>query len=116
MAVIKVFVAGKDIEWGQSQSVLATDYGIITDLKTSATADEEIIPDGNGEDAGVVLYNQKTTYDATVIYKPAATLPAIGDKVTVAGVPNCIVKEIGQETGNKTAKKVTIKFVKHVNI
>ena len=77
MAVLKVFVSGKDVDWGQSQSVLPTDYGIITDMKEAISADREEIPDGNGEAAGLVFYNGKRTFDCTVIAKPAASLPAI---------------------------------------
>jgi hypothetical protein len=116
MAVLKVFVAGKDIDWGQPQAVLPTDYGIITDMKEAISADKEEIPDGNGEAAGQVFYNGKKTFDCTIIYKPAAILPAIGDKVTVDGNAGCLVESVGKETGNKMAKKVTMQFVKYVNI
>ena len=108
-----VIKGGSSIVWGSRDSVTApaTSMGTVIAFDTDVAAQFEKIENEQGAVTGIVIYDTETTLKLTVVASSTATLPAMGDTLTVGGVSATVLK-CGRKAGNKATVKFEVEATK----
>lgn len=108
-AIIK---GNSTITWGAGTGAA---LGKVQSASKKTGSDKIELLDENGEVFTVVYFNEKKECQFEAIALSAATLPAIGDTITIGGVSSCLVDSIEEKWDNKTAKMFTVTATKYLN-
>lgn len=76
-------------------------------IDKNQSASEDTVSDQNGNIAGAVLYDRVTTRKISAEFATGATMPAIGDSLTLDGVSYTVIS-VNEAQSNKGAAKVDI--------
>ena len=98
---------GSSVVWGSTESVTApaTSMGTVIAHDVDSDAKYEPVENNMGAVTGIVIYDTETVVKLTIVAEAAATLPAMGDTLTVGGVSATVLK-----TASRAANKQTKKF------
>lgn len=102
---------GQDVVWGTSTAGTLAQGKILSLSKKSGSKlfEQE---DENGETYSVIYYDPTTEVQVEVLVKSAATIPAPGDVVTVAGVTDMLVLDSEQKWQAGQTKKLALNLKK----
>ena len=100
------------IVWGTDELDPQGNIGIITRGNSKRTSDKVEIKDNNGYTVTVVYFNERNETSIEIVYQGTATLPEIGDDVTIAGIP-CICDNTEIVWEQAGVKKFTLNATKY---
>lgn len=93
------------IQWGAPDG---STYGEIQSMTKRSSGDQHPFRDHEGAVKTVVVTDVHDEVEMEVLVKSGASLPAVGDQVTVNGISNLYVTGVSEQWSNEDAKKATI--------
>jgi len=93
------------ITWGAPSD---NAYGEIQSMTKRSSGDQHPFRDHEGAVKTVVVSDIHDEYEMEVLLKTGATLPSIGDTVTIDGNSSLYVTGVTKQWSNEDAQKVTI--------
>lgn len=98
---------GSSVVWGSTDAVTApaTSMGTVIAHDVDNDAKYEPVENNMGAVTGIVIYDTETVVKLTIVAGAAATLPAVGDTLTVGAISATVLK-----TASRAANKQTKKF------
>lgn len=108
---------GSSVVWGTRDAITApaTSMGTLIQFDSDAEGKYEAVENDQGAVTGIVIYDTETTLKITVVATSTATLPAIGDTLTIGGVSATVLKA-ATRAQNKSTKKFEIEAHKWANL
>lgn len=108
---------GSSVVWGTRDAITApaTSMGTLIAFDTDSEGKYEPVESDQGAVTGIVIYDTETTLKLTVVASSTATLPAIGDTLTVGGVSATVLKA-STRASNKSTKKFELEAHKWANL
>lgn len=100
-------VGGSSVIWGTQDSITApaASMGTLIAFDTDEDAKFEPVENEQGAVTGIVIYDTETVLKITVVASSTATLPAMGDPLTIGAVSGTVLK-----TARRAQNKSTVKF------
>ena len=100
-------IGGSSVIWGSVDTVSApaTSMGTVIAHDVDNDAKYEPVENNMGAVTGIVIYDTETVVKLTIVAGADATLPAMGDTLTVGAISATVLK-----TASRAANKQTKKF------
>ncbi len=98
---------GSSVVWGTKDAITApaTSMGTLIAFDTDVDAKYEPVESNQGAVTGIVIYDTETVLKLTVVASSTATLPEMGDTLTIGSVSGTVLK-----TARRASNKSTVKF------
>jgi hypothetical protein len=100
--------------WGVGKKFANYAKNIITDWETAVEPQAMNVADNNGAVCERVIYDEKTTVNATILVQDGFTLPKATDTLTVDGA-SFYVTNVREVQSNKDFRKVVLTLERHKN-
>ena len=102
-----VMMKGQKVVWGTTGLGEPVGGGICVNGSVQKAGQHDPVEDENGSRIGMVIYDETYTISLTAVMKAAGTPPAIGDKITCAGVSG-YVTDVKRDWQNKGKMQMSI--------
>ena len=88
-------------------------YGLIQNLSLNSTADEAVAQDADGDVAAQTIYNEKVEASGEWVVDTDATLPSVGDSISIGGDAFKLLS-LNETESNTEYRRVSITAVRYV--
>ena len=112
MANTTLLATNTEVVWGTEGITHAS--GIVDRYEQNQTSKEKTLPGPNGITKAVVKYDKTTKATLEVYAKPDATIPDVGDAITITGgITAGIVDSAKELWATEDFKKISIEITKY---
>ena len=98
-------INGEDVVWGAEG--LTDIYATCLTGTLKKAAKKADIPNDTGGTRGYVIYDVDYSAQMEGLFKAAGTLPAVGDAITVGGIPMHVM-DVEEKAANNDFKKLSV--------